>query len=489
MSSQVSPPVTGGQGIGMPCPFRMGNDGRGTPAACIAHVSTCEQCLADIAIGSSTQPTTALPQTSAQETALPANGQAGSSKPLEGAVGSTGDATLGAPGQGSSAAPAGGDSAQRISENVERSSKRSLTGRRREGSMSSKRSARQVAGANEKATRPGSASRSNVAPTKKKKKGLLSFLNCCSAPDEAQELGATDSAQPAKTPAARSQATRAKPPQQASQAPTASATNTSTQDSKEIIDEKSAPQANHNMPAAAPILPSPLATDAEKPQQVVQPENPVPSIPPGTTSIQPNPETSPLQAERGGLEPEDPTTGPPHLDTSSKALETPAGAGASPQVNVIQPTPVVPHHQDEDGSAMILDRTPEQAELDTQIENTDNNPSLPLSTADVPAAAEGEQKERERRESEGSSRIGLPPPPPLAERQAQVNAPAVAGGLFAADATAQQQQSHENSVVSTPEPVQKWLLPPIKPEMKGRKCLVLDLDETLVHSSFKVCDV
>ena len=35
------------------------------------------------------------------------------------------------------------------------------------------------------------------------------------------------------------------------------------------------------------------------------------------------------------------------------------------------------------------------------------------------------------------------------------------------------------------EPIR--LLPPIRPEHKGRKCLVLDLDETLVHSSFKVC--
>lgn len=31
------------------------------------------------------------------------------------------------------------------------------------------------------------------------------------------------------------------------------------------------------------------------------------------------------------------------------------------------------------------------------------------------------------------------------------------------------------------------LLPEILPEHRGRKCLVLDLDETLVHSSFKVC--
>ncbi|GAW21244.1 hypothetical protein ANO14919_107620 [Xylariales sp. No.14919] len=33
---------------------------------------------------------------------------------------------------------------------------------------------------------------------------------------------------------------------------------------------------------------------------------------------------------------------------------------------------------------------------------------------------------------------------------------------------------------------QKFLLPPIEPRFKGRKCLVLDLDETLVHSSFKI---
>ncbi|PHH90912.1 hypothetical protein CDD83_2289 [Cordyceps sp. RAO-2017] len=51
-------------------------------------------------------------------------------------------------------------------------------------------------------------------------------------------------------------------------------------------------------------------------------------------------------------------------------------------------------------------------------------------------------------------------------------------------------------VVATPLPLsepsptaqepQKWLLPPMAAEHKGRKCLVLDLDETLVHSSFKI---
>lgn len=38
----------------------------------------------------------------------------------------------------------------------------------------------------------------------------------------------------------------------------------------------------------------------------------------------------------------------------------------------------------------------------------------------------------------------------------------------------------------TQDGIPKPLLPPIAPKHAGRKCLVLDLDETLVHSSFKV---
>ena len=47
---------------------------------------------------------------------------------------------------------------------------------------------------------------------------------------------------------------------------------------------------------------------------------------------------------------------------------------------------------------------------------------------------------------------------------------------------------HRQSVTSTAplNEKQTWLLPPIRPEFNGKKCLVLDLDETLVHSSFKV---
>ena len=48
-------------------------------------------------------------------------------------------------------------------------------------------------------------------------------------------------------------------------------------------------------------------------------------------------------------------------------------------------------------------------------------------------------------------------------------------------------QPEPRGEVVAPEPAeQKWLLPPIAPRFQGKKCLVLDLDETLVHSSFKV---
>ncbi|GJN70536.1 plasma membrane phosphatase required for sodium stress response [Purpureocillium lilacinum] len=70
-------------------------------------------------------------------------------------------------------------------------------------------------------------------------------------------------------------------------------------------------------------------------------------------------------------------------------------------------------------------------------------------------------------ESEQPQQKTVPPPPPGP-------GPAVVTPLPLTEAAS-----------PAPEP-QKWLLPPIAPEHKGRKCLVLDLDETLVHSSFKI---
>ncbi|KAK6338869.1 hypothetical protein TWF696_009675 [Orbilia brochopaga] len=64
-----------------------------------------------------------------------------------------------------------------------------------------------------------------------------------------------------------------------------------------------------------------------------------------------------------------------------------------------------------------------------------------------------------------------------------------------ADSLAQENGAADLGMVPVPVPADsllpgddsksKWLLPPIAPEHEGKKCLVLDLDETLVHSSFR----
>ncbi|KAI6251421.1 putative phosphatase PSR2 [Erysiphe necator] len=47
-------------------------------------------------------------------------------------------------------------------------------------------------------------------------------------------------------------------------------------------------------------------------------------------------------------------------------------------------------------------------------------------------------------------------------------------------------ETSDGNLALISEQKKQWLLPPIEPHFKGKKCLVLDLDETLVHSSFKV---
>lgn len=94
-----------------------------------------------------------------------------------------------------------------------------------------------------------------------------------------------------------------------------------------------------------------------------------------------------------------------------------------------------------------------------------------------------------------------------ADEQTVVTEEAVASGSTSKkpEAGGSEIPSHEEDVVQTPAVLpppppppapeiraasevgeQRWLLPPPLPHLQNRKCLVLDLDETLVHSSFKV---
>lgn len=133
-----------------------------------------------------------------------------------------------------------------------------------------------------------------------------------------------------------------------------------------------------------------------------------------------------------------------------------------PMINVTTPTPgttpILPRPSAEQ-ARIIEDQTEEQKQLDADIEMKD----VPLSTNDV--HQEGEDPNAEAAHSD-HPKVDLPPPPPLEQRKNVV-----------------QGQTSDMSEASEPR---KYLLGPIAPRFKGKKCLVLDLDETLVHSSFKV---
>ncbi|EGO52433.1 hypothetical protein NEUTE1DRAFT_72012 [Neurospora tetrasperma FGSC 2508] len=88
------------------------------------------------------------------------------------------------------------------------------------------------------------------------------------------------------------------------------------------------------------------------------------------------------------------------------------------------------------------------------------------------AAEESQQASHAADATTEESYTNLPPPPPGPVPAATT--PPTSGALI------------ESPPVFPPDQPQKFLLPPQAPEFKGKKCLVLDLDETLVHSSFKI---
>lgn len=91
----------------------------------------------------------------------------------------------------------------------------------------------------------------------------------------------------------------------------------------------------------------------------------------------------------------------------------------------------------------------------------------------MPDADNSRQQNAQGSVNNADEQLPKVPPPPPGPVPAVPNAPT--------------STSVENPAVFASEQQQeRWLLPPQRPEHKGRKCLVLDLDETLVHSSFKI---
>ncbi|KAI9319334.1 HAD-like domain-containing protein [Dichotomocladium elegans] len=92
-----------------------------------------------------------------------------------------------------------------------------------------------------------------------------------------------------------------------------------------------------------------------------------------------------------------------------------------------------------------------------------------------------------RRDNESMQKAKPPLPPPLSVDAAATTS--TDAELLEVRPADDQRIGSETPPLASPLSLEEdrvRLLPPISPEHHGRKCLVLDLDETLVHSSFKV---
>ncbi|KAL1606557.1 hypothetical protein SLS60_003962 [Paraconiothyrium brasiliense] len=309
------------------------------------------------------------------------------------------------------------------SESIGRGSKRSFLGKRRAGSTaSSKRSQHAVASEKADPPPPIPAAENREGSTRSKAKksgGLLSCLPCF-APKDATPAG--------ETTENVKKVEKAPPSRNSQPVHKGDPTESSTADSKEPLDEKSA---GETLGAGREGIHSDGTADTpshDGPPKIVtrssskkQAETPLPPLPnqPGT-----------LQ------------TGP--------AISV---QGPTPGTTPVQPRPS--HEQQQ----IIHDRTESQEEKDQDIEMND----VPLASTEV--RHEGDEASSDA-QNDVPPKVDLPPPPPLEQRQIAVH--------------------NQTSDISMSEPQQKYLLGPIRPEFKGKKCLVLDLDETLVHSSFKI---
>lgn len=135
------------------------------------------------------------------------------------------------------------------------------------------------------------------------------------------------------------------------------------------------------------------------------------------------------------------------LEGDSKQTTAVGTPGPSITVN----PPVTEDHDSEVSKEEGLDAKDEDGDLQMPDIDADASPQV-----HAPGAGE-----------DGHSKtVPPPPPPPISNQEPSID--------------------EEEKEVEADQEEAKFLLPPIEPRFKGRKCLVLDLDETLVHSSFKI---
>ena len=310
-----------------------------------------------------------------------------------------------------------------------RPSKVSLLGKRKNGSPSnSKREKSSPNATNEAAGAAANKDALRAAPLGEKRKGgFLAFLSCCSRSQQDEDIALGEHSVPVPVQTPSQQPTPVDPLQKQDN----SAAESSTAESKEAPPEKvvAAPLADLK-PVSEPEAQAPTAGPAERTTDH--------SADGPADSTRPAPESA----------------GPTEEPVAVQAIGPPSGNGT--QTDTIKPTVDTALDDDEVGQGAAASAAP----ADTDVEMRDAPPV-------DPAIAEQPPEVEEKKED---STPPLPPPPPLDQRRQET--------------ARQADPASMNPVGGGEQP--KWLLPPLRSEFKGKKCLVLDLDETLVHSSFKV---
>lgn len=318
-----------------------------------------------------------------------------------------------------------------------RGSKRSLLNRSRNASRSSRRSTRQTKALESQV--PTQIPQNDGARSQKKSRsGFMAMLSCCCQDDEDDlKSGVSDV-----------------PPKKTKITPTPTRTNRPGEQTDVVdIDKETESKAPFNEKAIPPIPNEDKLPMTEKaPVGNAYGLEPRDERPVGLTT-----KKEPISAPQ-------PRTQQTDTSEVSKSMSTTHDQVTSPNTNLIAATPIP-----------IIKEMPPTPEMrrDSDVEMPDAPapaPEVSITTTNVPEVTEvpatTEVADEPVQPAEVQPQTQLPPPPPLVKRT--------------------EQRMAAEPVPEAPIEQQHWLLPPVRPQHRGRKCLILDLDETLVHSSFKI---
>lgn len=196
----------------------------------------------------------------------------------------------------------------------------------------------------------------------------------------------------------------------------------------------------------------------------------------------------------------------------SKNAQKESGMGESKTIvnekdDISEVKPAEPASEKEGASSKPVEKAPQEDEKKDLVAETPSNgadaeqaPSEAAVRAEPSASADSLQQEKEKEATATSAAIAskdkesdvVMADAESTKKEAPVQDAQIAAESASDDAdvsTLPGEQSTDEAIAHPEDQEQKWLLPPLAPEFKGKKCLVLDLDETLVHSSFKVCAI